>query len=388
MSKKLKALISGSLVVLAVVISTILVKTAPKAERKRPPKMAPLVDTVPLTAKDHVVHVKLNGTVIPAEEVRLRARVSGEVVSIAPGFIDGGRLEKGAEAVQIDPADYELALTDAKSKLETARFAYKQELGRQDVAKREWDMLRAEDATEFEKELALRKPNLAASKAALEAAEASVERAELNLERTRVTAPFNAIVLERNVNVGSQASLQDVLATLVGTDIYWVQVSIPVDRLSWVRIPGSRATIESNSGAVREGKVIKLLADLEEKGRMARLLIEIEKPLDGDLPILLGEYVQVDIAGRELKDVYAVPRSALREGSLVWIVNEESKLEIRKEEVLWRDEHQVIIRDGFADGDRMIVSDLNFAIDGMDVSTDASASQRPEPRNLEQGTAE
>jgi RND family efflux transporter MFP subunit len=378
-------MISISLVVIAVVIAVVLVKTAPKAEKKRPPKMAPLVETVPLVAKDHTVHVKLTGTIVPAEEIRLRARVSGEVISIAPGFIEGGLLEKGAEAVRIDPADYELALIDAKSKLETARFAYKQELGRQDVAKREWEMLKADDASEFEKELALRKPNLAASEAALKAAEAAVKRAELNLARTRITAPFNAIVLERNVNVGSQASQQDVLATLVGTDAYWVQVSIPVDRLGWVQIPGSKVTVESNSGAVREGTVIKLLADLEEKGRMARLLIEIKTPLQGDLPILLGEYVRVDIAGRELKNAYAIPRSALREGSQVWIVNEQSKLEIRKEEVLWRDESQVIIRDGFADGDRMIVSDLNFAINGMDVSTGSGEKPQNTP-NTQKGS--
>ena len=386
MSKTLKAVISVSLVVSAVVIAVVLVKTAPKAEKKQPPKMAPLVETVPLVAKDHTVHVKLTGTIVPAEEIRLRARVSGEVVSIAPGFIDGGLLEKGAEAVRIDPADYELARVDAKSKLEAARFAYKQELGRQDVAKREWEMLKADDATAFEEELALRKPNLAASEAALKAAEADVERAELNLARTRIIAPFNAMVLERNVNVGSQASPQDVLATLVGTDVYWVQVSIPVDRLGWVNIPGSHVTIESNSGAVREGTVIKLLADLEEKGRMARLLIEIKNPLDGDLPILLGEYVRVDIAGRELKAVYVVPRTALREGSLVWIVNKESTLEIRKEDVLWRDENQVILRDEFADGDRMIVSDLNFAINGMDVSPGTGEKPQNTP-NTQKGSS-
>lgn len=368
MSKTLKTVVSVSLVVIAVVIAVVLVKTAPEAEKKRPPKMAPLVETVPLKAKDHTVRVKLTGTIVPAEEIRLRARVSGEVVSIAPGFIDGGLLEKGAEAVRIDPIDYELALAAAKSTLETARFSYKQELGRQDVARREWEMLKAGDATEFEEELALRKPNLAASKAALEAAEAAVEKAELDLSRTRVSAPFNAIVLERNVNVGSQVSLQDVLASLVGTDAYWVQVSIPVDRLGWVKVPGSKVTVQSNSGAVREGTVIKLLADLEKRGRMARLLIEIKNPLAGELPILLGEYVHVDIAGRELKNVYAVPRSALREGSLVWIADAESKLEIRSVEVLWRDEQQVILRDRFADGDRLIVSDLNFAINGMDVS--------------------
>jgi RND family efflux transporter MFP subunit len=368
MFKTMKAIISISLIGLAAVIAGVLVATAPKAEKKQPPKMAPLVETVRLQKADRTVHLELTGTVMPAEEVRLRARVSGEVVSIAPGFVDGGLLEKEAEAVRIDPVDYELALIDAESRLENARFAYKQEMGRQDVAKREWEMLKAGDATEFEEELALRRPHLAASEAALKAAEADVEKAKLNLARTRVTAPFNSVVLSRGVNIGSQASPQDVLAVLAGTDTYWVKVSVPVDRLRWVRIPGSKVRVMSSSGAVREGTVIRLLGDLEEKGRMARLLVEIKNPLKGEKPVLLGEHVRVDIAGRDLQNVFAVPRRALREGSLVWVADAENKLDIRPVEVLWRDAGQVIFRDGVSDGERLIVSDLTLAIDGMDVS--------------------
>ena len=79
--------------------------------------------------------------------------------------------------------------------------------------------------------------------------------------------------------MGSQAMPQSDLGTLVGTDAYWVKVSIPVDRLQWVSVPGSPATIISNGGTARKGRVIKLLGDLEEKGRMARLLVEVRDPL-------------------------------------------------------------------------------------------------------------
>ena len=374
MSKKLKTIISISLVILAAVIAKILVATAPEAQKQRPPKMAPLVTVQKLKAADEVVTLSLTGTVMPAEEVKLRARVSGEVVSMVPDFIDGGLLEKGVAAVQIDPVDYELALADAESKLESARFAYKQELGRQDVAKREWALLKADDATEFEEELALRKPHLAASKAALKAAEAAFEKATLNLERTQVRMPFNAVVVDRNVNVGSQASLQDVLATVAGTDAVWVQVSIPVDRLGWVKIPGSSVQVVSGSGAVREGTVIRLLANLEEKGRMARLLVEVKDQLCiqpenvGRKPLLIGEYVRAEIAGRELESVYAIPRNALRENSHVWIATKENKLDLREIEVLWRDADQVIIRNGLADGEQLITSDLTAPIHGMDIN--------------------
>ncbi len=374
MSKTLKLLICVALVMVALVIALGLILTAPKAEKKPPPKTAALVETMSLSNSNETVVLELTGTVAPAEEIVLRARVGGEVVGINENFVDGGFLQEGTEALKIDPVDYELALASAESALETARFNYKLELGRQDVAKREWELLKTDNATEQEKELALRVPHLAASKAALDAAEATLANARLALERTSVKAPFNAVVVRRNVNIGSQASQQDALATLAGTDAYWVVVTIPVDRLAWLEIPGSTAKIVSFSGAEREGRVIKLLADLEEKGRMARILVEVEDPLCRQpaqremKPLLIGEYVKVHVDGKELQNVYSIPRRALRNNRQIWIATKENTLDIRDVQVLWRDSSSILVRDGLADGDQLIISDLTTPIQNMAVS--------------------
>jgi RND family efflux transporter MFP subunit len=381
MRKTLTAFICLVLLAGAIFGAVAFVKTAPEAEKMRPPKMAALVETQPLEQTDETVVLQLTGTVMPAEEIMLRARVGGEIVSMAPDFIEGGLIGKGAEILKIDPVDYELALATAQSALETARFNHKLELGRSDVAKREWELLKSDSATEMEKELALRIPHLAASKAALEAAEARLEKADLDLSRTELRAPFNAVVLSRNVNVGSQASQQDVLAKLAGTDAYWILVSVPVDRLGWILVPGSRAMIISGSGAKREGRVIKLLGDLEEKGRMARILVEVNDPLclqpenKAGNPLLLGEYVQTEIDGSELTGVYSIPRKALRENKQIWIADG-GKLDIREVEVLWRDAQRALIRDGIANGETLIVTDLITPIHGMDVNTGMKPSKQ------------
>ena len=387
MRKTVIAIISLGLLAFAIIGAVVFVKTAPKAERKQPPKMAPLVDTQPLERTDETVVLHLTGTVMPAEEVLLRARVGGEVVKTAPEFLEGGLFSRGTHILTLDPTDYELALAQAQSALETARFNYKLELGRQDVAKREWELINSgEEASDAEKELALRIPHLAASKAALQAAESMLAKAELDLTRTEIRAPFNAVVLSADVNVGSQASPQDRLARLVGTDTYWIRVSIPVDRIDWVTIPGSPVRVVSSSGATHEGRVIKLLGDIEERGRMARLLVEVEDPLclkpeskEGK-PLLLSEYVRTEIQGRELKGVYNIPRHALRENNLIWIARD-GKLEIRKAEVLWRGTRHVLIRALNEDAaqDLLIVSDMTTPIQGMDVNT--GKDQKEKPRN-------
>jgi RND family efflux transporter MFP subunit len=301
---------------------------------------------------------------------------------MSPEFIDGGHIAQGEEILKIDPVDYELALADAESRLQQSRFELKEELGRQEVAKREWELLKVDNASQQEEELALRKPHLEAKKAAVAAAEASLKKAKVNLQRTTLVAPFNAMILERKVNIGSQSNQQAELASLVGTDAYWITVSIPVDRLRWVTIPGSQVRIESASGAVREGQVIKLLASLEEKGRMARLLVEVKDPLcrlpesTGLKPLLLGEFVKASVYGTELDSVFTIPRKALREGNVVWIATQDNKLDIRAVDVLWRDSEQVILRDSLSNGEALIISDINTPINGMDVNTGKGGPQK------------
>ena len=377
------AAVSVILIAGAVLVAAVLIITKPEAPKAPPQKRAELVHVQSLERTDETVILQLTGTVTPARHVMLRSRVSGQVVDMAPGFIDGGLLREGEPILTIDPVDYELALAQAQSALEKARFDYKIELGRQDVAKREWELLQPEDeVSDLERELALRSPHLTASKAALQAAEANLQKAELNLERTRIKAPFNAVVLSRNANLGSQASQQDVLAELAGTDAYWVTVSVPVDRIGWITIPGSPARVYSAGSSVREGTVIKLLGDLEEMGRMARILIEVRDPLalqpenEKSKPLLIGEYIRADIDGTTLHDVYSLPRSALRENSRVWLATAANTLEIRTVEVIWRDADRVVVADGLAEGERLIISDITAPIPGMDVTVDAGTEQQ------------
>ncbi len=382
LNKPVAAIVSIVLIAGSLLVAAVLVITKPEAEKVPPPKRAELVKIQSLEQTDETVELPLTGTVTPARQVKLRAQVSGEVITMDPGFINGGLLADEEAILTIDPIDYELALAQAQSALEKARFDYKLELGRQDVARREWELLKPEgEVSELEKELALRGPHLTASKAALQAAEANLAKAQLNLKRTRIKAPFNAVVLSRNVNIGSQASPQDVLADLAGTDAYWITVSVPIDRIHWITIPGSRARIYSVEGSVREGTVIKLLGDLEEKGRMARVLIEVPDPLalqpenQGKKPLLLGEYVRVDIEGKALHQVFSIPRSALREGSQVWLATSTNTLSIQPVEVVWRDADRVIVSSGLSAGQKLIISDITAPIPGMAISTGADENE-------------
>lgn len=379
-----------SLVILGVGIgaASYLKNSAPRTKKRPPVKLSPIVLIQTVKPSSYQIIVTAMGTVIPAREVVLKSRVSGEIVEIHPEFTEGGFLKKDMRIIQIDPQDYELALARKRSTVTDAEYALKLELGHQAVAKREWELLnQGKAALDMEKELALRQPHLDKVRADLSAAEAELKVAMLDLERTHITLPFNAMVRSKSVDLGSQVTPQEPLAELVGTDAYRVQASLTVDRLEWIDVPvqtgdhGSKAQIIYGRGNECSGRVIRLLGDLAVEGRMARILVEVADPLglnssnQNRTPLLIGEYVRVKILGRKLDNVFQIPRTALKDNSSIWIVGENQTLEIREVRAVWRDADVVLLKDGLKPGERLIVSDLPAPVEGMTVRVEPLKSE-------------
>ena len=133
----------------------------------------------------------------------------------------------------------------------------------------------------------------------------------------------------------------------------------------------SKKAIHYRENNIRDGRVIRLQGDLSREGRMARLLVSVPDPLGlsaGDhefQPLVVGEYVRVEIVGEELQNVFKIPRTALRNDKEIWVATKEGRLSIRPVKILWREESHVLIRDGFQPEESLIVSDLPVPVDGM-----------------------
>jgi len=374
-------LLSLVVIIAGIAGAAYITKSAPKARKRPPSRTTPLVQVISVNPANHEVTVSAMGTVIPAKQITLEARVAGKIEAVHPEFTVGGFLEKDAEVLRIDHQDYEIALTLARAKVKEAESKLKLLEAEADSAKDEWRQL-YRDRKQVNNEpppLVFKQPQLTAARAMLTAEKAEVRKAQLNLSRTRIRTPFNALVRTKYVDIGSQVSSQEKLAELVGTDAYWIQASIPVDRLNWIMIPrrpaepGSAVRIWHRNGYVISGTVIRLLGDLGSEGRMARILVEVKDPInlaEGDKnqpAILIGEYVRIEIEGRKLQNVYRIPRTAMRDDSKIWVVNQDKKLDIRPVEILWRDAKTVLLQEGLATDEQLIVSDLPAPVKGMQV---------------------
>ena len=377
--KKARRLVLPIIIIIAGLMTAgYLSVTGPTAKKKRPTRqsMAPLVEVMEINREDRQVIVPAMGTVKPSRTVTLKSRAGGQIVETSPDYVPGGLFLKGELILKIDPKDYDLALKQQKSQLTKARADLALEKGRQDVARKEVGLLKSISGKKVDNSsLALRKPQLAQAGAGVESARVAYEQARLNLERTEVKAPFNCIITGRFVELGAQVSTQEALATLVGTDAYWIEAAVPVEQLKWIVIPvfdggrGSPVRIKTQNGAERSGEVVRLLGELNEETRMAVVLVRVDDPLGlktekRRAPLLLGSYVSVSITGRTLDDAVRLPRAAFRDGGGVWLLTD-GALNIRQVETVWRDKEFVYIKDGLASGQKVVVSDLAAPVQGM-----------------------
>lgn len=352
--------------------------TEPVAQKaKTTRKSSALVDVIKVEYGTYSPGLSVLGTVRPAQQISLRPRVNGQVIELSPKFVPGGMIQKGDLLLKVDPADFENAVSISMSELEQACAQMEIEEARQRLAKKELELLKG-SIDGANRGLVMREPQIASIKAQVSAAEASVDRAKLNLERTKIIAPFDAQVLSRTVNVGSQVGTANDLGQLVGLEEYWVMAAVPIRNLRWVAFPdedngegGSSVTLRNpdawGSGVTREGKVSRLIGALDEQTRLARVLIVVDDPLgrsNDAPPLILDSLLDTEIEGKPLENVVRLDRNYIRDEDTIW-VRKDGKLEIREVQVDFRDGEHVFISKGLDDGDEVVISTLATPAEGI-----------------------
>ncbi len=352
-------------------------QSEPTAERQAATRRsAALVETLAVEPGTYRPTLNVLGTVQPARDIVLSPRVGGQIVAVEPSFVPGGRVAAGQPLLRIEPADFEHILVARQSDVRQVQAELAIEEGRQHSARREFQLL-GEEIGEANEALVLREPQIESLRARLRAAEASVEQAQLDLDRTVVRAPFAAQILDRSVELGSEVAAGDALARLVGIDAYWVFATVPLDKIRWVELPsgdrpGARATILHRTawrpGDQRQGRVERLIGEVDQETRLARLIVTVPQPLgdDGEPALVLGSIVQVAIEARPIDDVVRLPRAYLRQDDTVWLI-EDGTLRIQTVEVLFSDAGHAYIGKGLQTGDRVVVTNLATVADGLAV---------------------
>lgn len=363
---------------------------------KKPPEEKAEVDTTPIVAVEQVdvgpMHLSVDsyGVVKPKYETELVAQISGQIVELDDAFVRGGFVSKGQLLAKIDPNDYEAALIDAEANLASAQASLETERAQGKVAEREWKRITNAAPTE----LSLRKPQLAQELARVKAAKASVLRAKRNLERTEIRAPYDAMIEHRNVGLGSFVSTGSNIGKLLGTAVAEVRLPVADNQLQYLENHGQNAKVALTG--VFAGKEVQWQAAIarsegviDSTSRMGYLVAEIKDPYrlhagsdDTAIPLRFGSYVNAGILGKTLEGATIVPRYLVEDGKVA-ILDSESKLHYAQVNIVRQDGADVVIAGGLVEGDRLIVSALDYPVNGMALTLEGSSEDQQQEKNTD-----
>ena len=370
-------------------VSWFFMATKPVSMRKRAETTRFAVNVLEVSVGEAPVQIRALGTIRPYQETNINARVSSQVVFLSENSDIGAIVKKDEVLVKLDADTYVNTLRLKKSDLAKAKAAYELEMGQQSVAKAEAEQLKQLSSSFIGEviisDLALRAPQLAQAKADVEAAEAAVKMAQLDVDYTTIKAPYNSMVTERNVSVGSLTNTQDNLMTLVGIDEYRIEAAVAIDKLTSLNLKknaNSKVQITTSTGVVREGRIIRHVASLDSATRMGRILISIPDPLGikNNAPaLILGDHAEVVFKAGTLENSVIVPRRALQPNDSVFVAMPVTQnkddgsdedgvqyvLDIREVDIAWKDLDNVYIRSGLKNSEYVITSVIPTAIQGM-----------------------
>ena len=358
-----------------------MIAARPKVQTRPPEVPKPVVRVIQVHPQDIQLSVRTQGSVAPRTESDLVPEVSGRVVWISPSLAVGGFFEKDDLLLRIDPRDYQVALDSAEAavtrrksevQLTSANLKRSRSLGERGIVS---------EATLDEAENAAR-----VAQAALLEARSALEKTRIDLERTEIHAPFAGRVRDEQVDVGEFVTKGAPVARVYAVDYAEVRLPIPDDELAFIDLPLEyRGDAESDTGPAVilrakltgrqyewQGQIARTEGEIDPRSRMIHAVAQVENPYgrgqDPDRPPLaVGLFVEGEILGRHVNDVFVLPRTAMRGADRVWVVDDTSRLRFRRVDVLRATRDTVVVRSGIASGDRVCVSPLEAVVDGMHV---------------------
>ena len=325
---------------------------------------------------DYEVKIKSTGTTTPITQTILTSEVGGEVIYRSKKFSEGSSIIIGEILAKIDDTDLQLQYKNALLQLASAEVQFAVQQAEAEIAQEAWKQV-GEGAAQ---DLTVKKPQLKQAKAALEVAKAQVQSAEKKLNKTEITAPYTGRIKDINIDLGSTILPGQPVGSMYTSNEIEVTLSIKDSDLRFLDIPmdGRKLNPDQKSlvvikslykGEMQEwsGNLERVDGVIDPMTRMIKLIANFKNNFIEDTkPILpIGLFVEAEVSGKRLIDVFMIPNTALTPNGELLVVNQDNTLEIRKVKIIIKMKDHMIVKKEIKAGERVVVSKLSIATNGM-----------------------
>ncbi|MDJ0807259.1 MAG: efflux RND transporter periplasmic adaptor subunit [Gammaproteobacteria bacterium] len=354
------------------------------------------------------------GVVQPAMVWTAVAQVTGRVIEMHPRLRDGEIISASSLLYRIDPVDYELTLAQLEAELAEIQVQQDNtedllaiEQRNLKLASREAERLKKladqgttsrSQADEAERSMLNSRTNvqnlrntLALLPTQRRVIEARLAQAQRDLENTRIQAPFNLRIANLAMEVDQYVTSGQKLFEGDGVDRVEVVAQVALSSLRHLfmgrgdgppdpsqladglaEFADLRPIIRLDMGghqAEWEAEFVRFTDRIDSETRTIGVVVALDRPFEKIIPgrrppLSKGMFVDVQLRGRTQPRQIVIPRSALREGKVL-LVDEQQRLKIAEVQRLYDQGNLSVIQSGLEAGEQLVVTDLIPAVAGM-----------------------
>ena len=385
-----RSLLPITILLMSVGVASLMVALKKKPTRKLK-QNAPrrVVEVISVNAKDHPVKVYANGYSRASRELPVSLEVGGIVAEVHPNMKIGGNVRSGQILFTIETENYELAYQRALAEKARAGYEYKLAIANQRVFKKEHLLIQqnvpAEENLPKASMLARRVPQVNFAIASLNAAKSAVKQAKRQLNETKFEAPFTGHLTQAELAVGQIIAPGQIVGRMHPLSPIEVHVSIPLSDVQLLNF-GTETNLASTATITRKiGRVVhhwngilrRKVEKINAQTSLMTVVIEIDQtqsPQGMTLPVDM--FVDVQLKGKILPKVFAIPRKALRGRDRIWVVDAQDQLKQLTIEPERQEEDRIYFAGQLPPPRKVVISpDINF-YDGLKVR---SIEEKPNP---------
>jgi membrane fusion protein, multidrug efflux system len=338
----------------------------------------PLVTAVPATTQDVPRYLDEIGRNAAFEAVTITPQVSGRIVE--RNFQDGENLKLGQLLFVIDPRPYkaqvdsaQATLAQAKAALDLAKIQFERDeevIGAHAISKQDYDT---------------KKNTVDVDEAQVEAAEAALETAKINLEYCYIHSPINGRAGARMVDVGNVVQPNTTpLLSIQRLDPIYANFTITEGDLPAVQKQMSSGVLKAavrlpsdSENAARSGRVEFLDNAVQNGTGTVNLRATMS---NSDHHFWPGQFVDVKLVLSTEKGAVLIPNQAAQisqRGPFVYVVKADDTAELRPVKLGQRQGDQVVVTEGIAPNERVVVAGQMLIRPGSKVRVDGSSTTLP-----------
>jgi RND family efflux transporter MFP subunit len=269
------------------------------------------------------------GYVVPQRKAALSSKATGRLEWL--GVLEGSRIKAGEVIARVESNDMQATLAQAEAQVNVA--IANQQQGAAELKDAEANFKRSRELLEKKfisgaqhdsdvARLGKARAAIASQKAAVAAAEANRRSAEVGVEQTLIRAPFDAIVLTKNANVGdnitpfsSAAEAKGAVVTVADMETLEVEADVAESSIARITVDQPCEVQLDALPDTRLAAVVSRIVPTVDRSK-ATVLVKV-RFVERDPRVLPDMSAKVAFLSREVKEGEKKPVTAVQPGAIV-----------------------------------------------------------------------